>query len=106
MIDRARRARWAIFVASIYKFRCPHCGSKLGSVHHIISKSCKRTEFLAKNGIFCCDILHRIFEGQEGYEKQQLAIDKYIGRDCYNQLELLKTGALKITDVSSLRIVE
>ena len=72
-----RDFKWSEAVREEYKGRCPHCGSRLCSSHHIIPRANKALRYVVEDGIYACDELHRLFEKEwRGKEKEE-NIDYY-----------------------------
>lgn len=95
---------WEKEVARKYNNKCPHCSVEECSPHHIIPRGCKRTKNILENGIYCCNYLHRVFEGKYGKKKKEKAIDIYVGRERYNNLLKIKRGLASLEDFNYLII--
>lgn len=84
---------WREKVREKYNNKCPHCNSKDASPHHLISRKNRRTKWVVENGIFSCNILHRLFETKRGNEKRQL-IKNYVGEERYSILIAISTNRM------------
>lgn len=90
--------KWSKEVAKKYGYKCIHCENPLSSAHHIIPRQCKKTKYVLECGIYCCDSLHRIFEGKKGKRKQMEAIRIFIGNQRYENLDKIRKGINKPED--------
>lgn len=84
--------KWSEEVAKKYNHKCIHCNSPLASSHHIIPRQCKKTRYILECGIYCCNSLHRIFEGKKGKKKQLEAIRIFVGIQRYENLDKIRKG--------------
>lgn len=101
----SRDRRWSTSVALLAKGKCPHCGKLVHDVHHIMPRNCQRTRYLIENGINCCFILHRMFEGKWGKTKEERMINKekairiYVGKERFNNLNKIRRGIIQYEEV-------
>lgn len=104
-MDNTRDVKWSNEVKERYEGQCPHCGSRECSSHHIVPRSCLKTRYIIENGIFCCDILHRAFEGKVKEFDKNKAIRIYIGQKRFNNLNKIKNGLNSFEDFGYREVI-
>ena len=71
---------------------CIHCGSSLGSAHHIIPRGCQRTKYVLENGIWACEPFHQNVQQHKRKKDGRFIRDVYVSKERLDNLKRIQRG--------------